>query len=78
MTLLVLAYLGGVLTILSPCILPVLPLRGRGAGAEAAADMQGVGSPETYIGYDRAQNFDNAGGIVPDRSNITPIHVRSR
>ena len=25
MTLLVLAYLGGVLTILSPCILPVLP-----------------------------------------------------
>jgi hypothetical protein len=31
--------------------------------------MQGVGSPETYIGYDRAQNFDNAGGVLPDRPN---------
>ena len=47
MTLLILAYLGGALTILSPCILPVLPfvlsgsgqpfLRGRGNRARALA-----------------------------------------
>jgi cytochrome c biogenesis protein CcdA/thiol-disulfide isomerase/thioredoxin len=41
----------------------------RGTGIEAAADMQLIRSPETYIGYERAQNFDNAGGIARDRTN---------
>jgi cytochrome c biogenesis protein CcdA/thiol-disulfide isomerase/thioredoxin len=35
-------------------------------GVEAAADMADVGSPETYIGYDRAAHFVSPGGAVPD------------
>jgi len=31
------------------------------SGAEAAADMKDVQSPETYIGYDRAENFVSPG-----------------
>jgi hypothetical protein len=27
-------------------------------GAEAAADMTNVGSPETYVGYERAENLE--------------------
>src|SRR5215469_270279 len=34
------------------------------AGAEAAPDMRDVASPETYIGYDRAENFVSPGGAV--------------
>jgi cytochrome c biogenesis protein CcdA/thiol-disulfide isomerase/thioredoxin len=41
----------------------------RGAGVEAAPDMAVVASPETYVGYERADNFDSAGGIVKDESN---------
>ena len=41
-----------------------------GIGVEAAADVQIIGSSETYIGYDRAENFANAGGIIKDRSNM--------
>ena len=36
------------------------------SGAEAAADTTDVGSPETYVGYDRAQNFVSPGGAVHD------------
>ncbi len=36
------------------------------SGAEAAADMKDVASPETYVGYDRAENFASPGGAVPD------------
>jgi cytochrome c biogenesis protein CcdA/thiol-disulfide isomerase/thioredoxin len=35
-------------------------------GAEAAPDMADVQSPETYLGYDRADKFASAGGAVPD------------
>lgn len=35
-------------------------------GAEAAADMNDVRSPETYIGYDRAENFISDGGARHD------------
>ncbi|MFC5374580.1 cytochrome c biogenesis protein DipZ [Brevundimonas faecalis] len=34
-----------------------------GQGAEAAADMAGIGSPETYVGYARAENFVSPGGF---------------
>jgi cytochrome c biogenesis protein CcdA/thiol-disulfide isomerase/thioredoxin len=34
------------------------------AGAEAAADIKDDRSPETYIGYDRAENFDSPGGVA--------------
>ncbi len=35
-------------------------------GAEAAADMNRVKSPETYLGYARAENFVSPGGAVHD------------
>jgi thiol-disulfide isomerase/thioredoxin len=35
----------------------------RGQGAQAAADMKDVRSPETYIGYARAEHFASPGGI---------------
>jgi len=39
-------------------------------GAEAAADMNDVQSPETYIGYDRAENFVSPGGSVHDFPHV--------
>jgi hypothetical protein len=36
-------------------------------GVEAAADWDDLGSPETYLGYERAGAFASAGGAVPDR-----------
>lgn len=39
------------------------------SGAQAAADNADVESPETYIGYERAENFASAGGFTPDRAN---------
>jgi cytochrome c biogenesis protein CcdA/thiol-disulfide isomerase/thioredoxin len=36
------------------------------SGAEAAPDMNNVGSLETYVGYDRAENFISPGGAVQD------------
>jgi hypothetical protein len=35
-------------------------------GVEAAADWPNMGSPETYLGYDRAVSFASPGGIVAD------------
>lgn len=35
----------------------------QGQGAEAAADMAEVASPETYVGYARAKNFVSPGGF---------------
>lgn len=39
------------------------------SGAEAAADTHDVKSPETYIGYFRADNFASPGGEVHDASH---------
>jgi hypothetical protein len=36
----------------------------QAAGAEAAADASDVKSPETYIGFDRAENFGSPGGAA--------------
>ncbi|EKS28113.1 cytochrome c biogenesis protein DipZ [Afipia felis] len=41
----------------------------RGTGAEAAPDMANIKSPETYLGYDRAENFMSPGGAVRDESH---------
>jgi cytochrome c biogenesis protein CcdA/thiol-disulfide isomerase/thioredoxin len=38
----------------------------QGSGVEAAADLEEVGSPETYLGYARARNFVSQGGEVHD------------
>ena len=35
-------------------------------GIEAAPDVADVASPETYVGYERAQHFAAAGGVVRD------------
>ena len=40
------------------------------AGAEAAADTGNVKSPETYIGFMRAENFSSPGGIVQDVDHV--------
>jgi thiol-disulfide isomerase/thioredoxin len=37
------------------------------AGIEAAPDMEHVSSPETYIGYSRADGFRSPGGFADDR-----------
>jgi len=37
------------------------------AGVEARADWDELRSPETYVGYDRADNFASPGGASPDR-----------
>jgi cytochrome c biogenesis protein CcdA/thiol-disulfide isomerase/thioredoxin len=40
------------------------------AGAEAAADAGNVKSPETYIGFMRAENFSSPGGTVQDVDHV--------
>ena len=39
-------------------------------GVYLAADWDALGSPETYVGYARADGFASPGGFVPDRSRI--------
>ncbi|CUX66112.1 cytochrome c biogenesis protein DipZ [Agrobacterium genomosp. 13] len=39
------------------------------SGTQAASDTADVQSPETYVGYERAQNFISAGGIVNDQAH---------
>ena len=36
-------------------------------GVEAAADWETLRTPETYVGYARAENLDSPGGLLPDR-----------
>jgi hypothetical protein len=38
-----------------------------GQGAEAAPDWEDLQSPESYVGYERADAFASPGGAVPDR-----------
>jgi cytochrome c biogenesis protein CcdA/thiol-disulfide isomerase/thioredoxin len=40
------------------------------SGAEATSDMNNVGSPETYVGYERAENFISPGGAVEDMRHV--------
>ncbi len=42
-------------------------------GAQAAADDKDVQSPETYVGYERADNFASAGGAVQDTDHSYDI-----
>ncbi len=41
-----------------------------GIGVQAAADGAHIQSPETYIGYQRAENFRSSGGFVRDRAAL--------
>ncbi len=47
--------------------LPEIPGAMRTAGVEAAADEANVASPETYVGYDRAENFTSTTPVAKDR-----------
>jgi thiol-disulfide isomerase/thioredoxin len=49
---------------------PAAPLQPAASGAEAAADAAELNSPETYIGYQRAERFASSGGLQPDRAQI--------
>ena len=40
------------------------------SGAQAAADMNDILSPETYVGYARAANFISPGGAVQDARHV--------
>ena len=47
-------------------------------GVEAAADWASLGSPESYLGYQRAVGFASPGGVVPDErvAYSTPAQLR--
>jgi len=47
-------------------------------GVEAAADWSDLKSPETYIGYGRAQNFTSPGGAVVDRPGVYALPAQLR
>lgn len=38
-------------------------------GVQAGANMPEVGSPETYVGYERSENFVSPGGVVRDTAH---------
>jgi cytochrome c biogenesis protein CcdA/thiol-disulfide isomerase/thioredoxin len=50
----------------------------QGTGAMAAADDGDIASPETYIGYTRAENFASTGGEVADKPHdyAAPAQLR--
>jgi cytochrome c biogenesis protein CcdA/thiol-disulfide isomerase/thioredoxin len=45
----------------------VVQVNGTGVGAASTA---GVRSPETYVDFAQAENFDNAGGFAPDQPRV--------
>jgi hypothetical protein len=42
----------------------------QAVGVQAAADEAHDQSPETYVGYQRAENFSSAGGFAQDRAKL--------
>jgi hypothetical protein len=50
----------------------------HGQGVQAAADVSDVRSPETYVGYARAEQFSSPGGIRRDVEHLyaVPDHLR--
>ena len=49
-----------------------------GSGAEAAADWENLRSPETYLGYDRTDNFSSPGRVARGSARLyaTPARLR--
>jgi thiol-disulfide isomerase/thioredoxin len=47
-------------------------------GAEAPADWNSLRSPETYVGYERAESFASPGGAATDKSHnyAAPTHLK--
>jgi cytochrome c biogenesis protein CcdA/thiol-disulfide isomerase/thioredoxin len=50
-------------------------VKADGTGVQMAPDMNDVGSPETYVGYGRAQNFASEGNEVHDASHTYVPHA---
>jgi cytochrome c biogenesis protein CcdA/thiol-disulfide isomerase/thioredoxin len=46
------------------------PTNVSATGTEAASDESSVKSPETYVGYARAENFISPGGLVQDAPHV--------
>ena len=49
-----------------------------GSGAQAGAAFNEIGTPETYIGYDRAERFVSPGGLAHDKPKayaIAPLRL---
>jgi cytochrome c biogenesis protein CcdA/thiol-disulfide isomerase/thioredoxin len=42
----------------------------KATGAEASSDLGSVLSPETYMGYERAENFISPGGAVQNKAHV--------
>ena len=47
-------------------------------GAEAAADWDELGSGETYVGYERTENFASPGGIKTDKAHAYGVPSQLR
>jgi len=47
-------------------------------GVEAPADWASLGSPETYTGYERTENFASPGGILPDQGHAYTVPAELR
>jgi thiol-disulfide isomerase/thioredoxin len=47
-------------------------------GFELAADVSDLKSPESYIGYARAENFSSPGGAVSDKRHLYAVPARLR
>ena len=45
-------------------------------GVEAAADWSSLWSPETYVGYERTENFASPGGVVLDEPHVYAAPAR--
>jgi len=45
-------------------------------GVEAAADWRNLGTPETYVGYERAENFTSPGGLIRDKRHFYTAPAR--
>jgi thiol-disulfide isomerase/thioredoxin len=58
--------------------MPASTVSVHGQGVQAAADVSDVRSPETYVGYARAEQFASPGGIKRDAEHLyaLPDHLR--
>jgi thiol-disulfide isomerase/thioredoxin len=50
----------------------------EGSGIEAAADWGNLESPETYVGYERTENFASLGGMAFDTRHVYAFPARLR
>jgi len=46
------------------------------SGVEAAADWRNLRTPETYVGYERTENFSSPGGTVRDKRRVYTAPAR--